>query len=178
MRSFEQRIAEIDRRSNKIFQKRKKLRKQLLTFCVPVVLCAGLCLLLAPSDTVPSDSTNLPAAGSLQGHKSESGIISPISQIEITFNESTSVCTDHTVIQNIHTLLLSYTADIERGSGGTYGAQETVKTYTITLTTHSGETTRYILSGTTLTAAKTNQLYPLTPEQAQALQKLLETPNS
>lgn len=175
MRSLEQRIAEIDRRSNEIFKKRKKMRRHLLTACVPVVLCAGLCFLLIPPSTVPLDSISPPAAtDSLYGNKSHSSlIISTIPQIEISCNGQSRICSDPAVIQNINALLISYTTDSERGTVGASGTHNQSAVYTITLTRSDGTFSRYRLENTTLTEEVSNQVYYLTQAQAEDLLRVL-----
>ena len=175
MRSFEQRIAEIDRRSNELLQKRKKVRKQLLTACVPVVLCAGLCFLLIPPSTVPQDSISPPAAtDSLHGHKSHSSlIINTLPKIEISCNGKSHICSDPAVIQNINALLISYTTDSERGTTGTGSTHNQSTLYTITLTQSDGTVSRYRLENTNLTEEVSNQVYYLTQVQAEDLRRAL-----
>lgn len=60
MRSFEQRRAEILRRSERRLQKRKQLRKGLVALCVPVVLCAGLFLTKLTGGSQPA---TMPVSG-------------------------------------------------------------------------------------------------------------------
>lgn len=62
MRSFEERIAEINRRSDKIIKERKKRRKLILTACIPVILGTALLIALFPWD--PASGETLKSRGS------------------------------------------------------------------------------------------------------------------
>ena len=51
MRSFDERIAEIHRRSEKILRQRKKQRRHMLMACIPLVLCISLyAVLILPGE--------------------------------------------------------------------------------------------------------------------------------
>jgi hypothetical protein len=58
MRSFEERIAEINRRSDKIIKERKKRRQRILTACIPVVLGTTLLIALFPGGSGAGDTLN------------------------------------------------------------------------------------------------------------------------
>ena len=58
MRSFEERIAEINRRSEIIIKERKKRRQRILTACIPVVLGTTLLIALFPRNPTTGESPN------------------------------------------------------------------------------------------------------------------------
>ena len=55
MRSLDERVAEINRRSERIIQLRKKRRKWALTGCVPVALCAVIFAAVAVPERQPTE---------------------------------------------------------------------------------------------------------------------------
>lgn len=190
MRSFEQRIAEIQRRSEKILLARKKRRKHVLLACIPLVLCIGVytvCVLpaMAPArDTAPESITEAPLKDAAMG-----SLVCSYEKVQIQSLETTSTY-GHTIADRVAiTKIYSAILDIypeggdalspEKGNNGTAtgGRGEVVygqpSGYRITFTTADGTTDVYVLQEDTLTKLRTGEAAALTQTQQQQLYALL-----
>lgn len=186
MRSFEERVAEINRRSEKILQDRKTRRKHILFACVPLVLCVGFCAAFVlpngspAKDTAPESVTEAPmedaAMGSLFCSYETVHIQSPA--YERTVTDRVSVGKIYGVILDIYPE--ESDANIpEKGNNGTvtggrgeqiYGKAEE---YSITFTTADGTEDVYVLQENTLTKVRTGEVSVLTADQQQQLYAVL-----
>lgn len=197
MRNLEQRIAEIDRRSKKIFKERKRRGKRILMACIPLVLCIGLCILPAMmTASSEASGTNGAVTGSLTGDGAES-IASAVAKIEV-FGADVSLCytqaSDILLISdylNACTVTEPESSEVADGGIMDEAVQETVHGsddrngvvsgassvgYTITLVMREGENTEYLLAGNTLKDRSTNQTYTLSQKQIKELKDLLGIP--
>lgn len=98
MRSFEERMAEINRRSEKIKRERKDLRKRILLACIPLALCIGLWSVLLLGQGGPAGDMillpeNVPQDdGSAMGTLNGSG--SGIAYTELTLSANSALLDD------------------------------------------------------------------------------------
>ena len=181
MKTFEQRIAEINRRSEEIIQKRKRNRRCILACCVPLVLCIGLWTII-PKCNTPFDATQ-----SADGTKFEN---SPESMgttafVEVSDSKTTSVCHDAQTLSRILAILNrsgikpETTSDqsnyTQYGTGqisvGTNG--DGIRAYRITVNAADGTRTVYTLKGSLLTNEETGEVSYIMGEDLRELKQLL-----
>lgn len=186
MRNFEQRIAEISRRSEMIFKQRKRRRRLLIT-CTPLVLCLGL---LAVFLLPPESKGSAPESSAESSAHSTS---CSVARIEITGAGVSVVHTAPSEVLLISKQLSAYTSedsnataveDSDTSQDDAESSNSTVtdssvsitREYTITLILHDRSTKTYTLAGSTLSDHSTRQTCILTRKQLQALQDLLGIP--
>ena len=191
MRSLEQRIAEINRRSEEIMKKRKLRRKQLMITCIPVVLCVSLaCAFGLPGlethDGVAPGTPEHVVVGCPQ--KGSADYV----RMEIAGQDFTTVSEDPNrfiaFVESLQTDTLvqsdNNSAVCDEGmSAGTRGDGTEDKNsqtyysatneYTVSLVKANGKSVRYRLAGNTLWEENTDVAYALTAKQAEELRKLL-----
>lgn len=186
MRNFEQRIAEIHRRSEEILQKRRR-RRRLLLSCAPLVLCLGLLAVftLLPKPEIPAPESS--------GESSTHSTSCSVARIEISGAGVSVVHTAPPDVQLISNQLSSYTPedsnsavvedsytsqdDAESGdSTVTDSSSSLAGEYAITLILHDGSTKTYTLTGSILTDQSTHQVCTLTQKQLKVLRDLLGLP--
>lgn len=194
MRSLEQRIAEINRRSEEIIRKRKMRRKRLVLACIPVVLGISLAWGFQLPERVTEDIVEPGAPENFAGGVQE--IVDENAQcdyvgIEIAGQDFTAVSEDPNLIiafvESIQTYSLEQhsnstvcdgaTSEETRGTGDeNKGAQiyySSTKEYTVCLVAANGESICYHLAGNILREENTDTTYVLTAKQAEELRKLL-----
>lgn len=162
MRNFEERMNEIQKRSNARILRR---RKQLTALCVPIVLvlCISTVLLLPQNITYHSAETTAPYTGSVtvwEGTKS------------ITH-------TDRETVENLHHMIRALPpaeSDVSQSSNHDYRIQMTSgnQIYTIVLELEDGTVHSYKLQDTLLMDKTTNEYYKLTDFQHIQLLELLK----
>lgn len=184
MRSFEQRIAEIDRRSKKIFAQRKQRGKHILMACIPLVvlLCTFALPAMMQAGSTASDGNGSPAEG-------KSGVV----RIEISGMGISKVYEEPSDILLISDRLHACAVQDPESCGGTDESRKEESTpdtgvvsggvgdpadsgYTITLVMNGGGTAEYCLTGNTLVNRTTDQTYTLSQKQANELKDLLGIP--
>ncbi len=203
MRSFEQRIAEIDRRSEKIFKERRQRRKHMLVVCIPLVLCittfsAFILPAMMPADSkgsAGSAATETAMGGLTEGVAS--GFFCSITQIDVSGVDVSLLYTERGDIQLISKKLYSYggynpenncsvneesrdeifeeNADGDDTAGGVT-SDLTNTGITITLTMYEGRKIEYYLDGNTLTNRSVNHVRILSPKEVNELRALLGIP--
>ncbi len=100
MRTFEQRIAEINSRSEGIIKRRKRIRRCVLGCCVPLVLCIGLWAVI-PRSSIPFDGVY-----SAEGTKNENSPESMEMTLYIEVSAERDYCLyDAVTINKILTIL-------------------------------------------------------------------------
>jgi len=190
MRSFEQRMAEISRRSQEIFTQRKRRRKRLLTLCIPLVLCIGLLTwMLLPGGAkdgglfVSMDSLSQESAmsngtaggapmGGLGGKRIEinDGVIADLWLDPTRTEPLANLLEELTVLPPTSSSSMHSNSDSQEVAPETSG-QDDEKTagegIRITVFHPDGSSTVYRLQGSTLWYAA--QPIDLTPEQLQRL---------
>lgn len=170
MRNFEERMAEIQKRSSARITRR---RHQLTALCVPLVaaLCVSGALMIPqqtaydPVDTVPTEMTQLQYSGS----------------ITVFDGNGTFTCSDRDTVDAVRHLVSSLppaeqesNAVIQRYDHS-FTAQTTslARSYAIVLETEN-ETVHYKLVGKLLAKTDTDELFELTDAQRVTLLELLE----
>ncbi|MBO5954216.1 MAG: hypothetical protein J6Q53_08925 [Oscillospiraceae bacterium] len=194
MRSFEQRIAEINRRSEEIIRKRRRSRR-VLAACAPL-LCVVLCavLMLSGGANNGAEPGSMKEQGSLDGADPGRYPSSPVVAIKLTSNQGSYSYDDPQELDRVLAAIdvifgsdqilggvqgdpskenngssTDATLDFNNGganTGGTdiYWGTDQSK-YTIHLVHKDGTVTRYTLQGLTLKVAGTEKSYDV-PEDA------------
>lgn len=193
MRSFDERIAEINRRSQQILKKRRQ-RRRLLVACIPPVLLivlwgAGLRPFAAPP--VATEAENVALSEQDSSHQ----IV--FTQLRVTGGGLQLTCEEPQRVEQVAALLdacfvqeeqepesfLGHPAQTEaseaseentlRDHEDAYDLAVSPETYRLVLVT--GESLReYSLQGSTLLELQTGRVVSLTPEQLEQLRSLLE----
>ena len=198
MRNFEERKAEVFRRSEKRIKERKARRNHILMACIPLVLCITLLgAFLFPGATPENPSFNGSAGGGLTEEKFES-LSCPIAKITVTGGNFSQTYKEVEDLLLISDQLYSYGSRGSETNGTTddgiasEGEDRKEKAddvsgsvadsaniaYTITLITHEGVKTEYQLVGKTLKNLTTKQTYNLSQTQVNELYELLGIPQS
>ena len=198
MRNFEERKAEVFRRSDKRIKERKQRRNHLIMACLPLVLCITILgAFLFPGGTPEDPGFNGAAGGGLTEEKFES-LSCPIAKITITGGNFSQTYREVEDLLLISDQLYSYGSRGNETNGTTddsiaaegddrkenaddiYGniTDHSNVAYTITLVTHEGVKTEYRLAGKTLENLTTKQTYHLSQTQVNELYELLGIPKS
>ena len=196
MRNFEERKAEVFRRSEKRIKERKARRNHILMACIPLVLCITLLgAFLFPGATPEDPSFNGSAGGGLTEEKFES-LSCPIAKITVTGGNFSQTYKEVEDLLLISDQLYSYGSRGSETNGTTDDgiasegedrkenaddvsgsvADSANNAYTITLITHEGVKTEYQLVGKTLKNLTTKQTYNLSQTQVNELYELLGIP--
>ena len=198
MRNFEERKAEVFRRSEKRIKERKARRNHILMACIPLVLCITLLgAFLFPGAAPEDPSFNGSAGGGLTEEKFES-LSCPIAKITVTGGNFSQTYKEVEDLLLISDQLYSYGSRGSETNGTTDDgiasegedrkenaddvsgsvADSANIAYTITLITHEGVKTEYRLVGKTLKNLTTKQTYNLSQTQVNELYELLGIPQS
>lgn len=198
MRSFEQRIAEINRRSKEIMKQRKRRRSWALGFCVPLV-SVGLCAVLL----LPGGGNS---GGAPEGMKEQSNLsdgsqagstTSPVISIRLASTQMSQSYSDPQEMDNILAVMdailrgqqdlgdiqeesqensSSTDATLDRVDDQTDDDGKTegdLSKYTIRLTHEDGSLTKYTLQGFVLTDSQTQKEYTVPAAELIALRLAL-----
>lgn len=181
MRSFEQRLAEIDRRSKQIYSQRKQRRKRILTACIPAVLCISLfAAFLLPSgaaNRAPGTQENL--TEEIVQHPGNGSNTGSIEQIQVSGADEVHIYTDTgricAILEQLHVLTEKTSGENYSGSSNTPSEPLYAmgSTCTIRLTLKHGEVHTYQLTGHRLTDMQTGCTYTLTQTELAALNEAL-----
>lgn len=198
MRNFEERKAEVFRRSEKRIKERKARRNHILMACIPLVLCITLLSAfflpgMLPGETKDPDAAD-GAVGGLTENKSES-LACAYTKIDVIGNGISLSYTEASDMLSISNQLASYMVnepenstsvdehprgdDFKNDSAedsyvGTTGATSAAgEGYVITLTLHEGGTIAYRLTGNCLLDMAENKTYKLSQAQLKELNELL-----
>ena len=201
MRNFEERKAEVFRRSEKRIKERKQRRNHILMACIPLVLCITILGAFLRPNVTPDGAADpgdtRPVVDGMGYPIQSPSLTCPIANITVSgngFSQSYSEVEDLLLISD---LLYSYGTrapesneiideavpcegeDRKDHTDDMSGiiSDTTNALYTITMVTHEGVKTEYQLVGNTLTNLTTNQTYKLTQTQANELRTLLGIPN-
>ena len=200
MRNFEERKAEVFRRSEKRIKERKARRKHILMACIPLVLCITILgAFLRPNvtpDGVADPGDTRPAVDGMGSPIQSPSLTYPIAKITVSGNDFSISHTEVADLLLISDQLYSYGTRAPSSNGNTDSVVDeddvpkdngedvsgsimdsANAAYTITMVTHEGVKTEYQLVGNTLTNLTTNQTYKLTQTQANELCTLLGIPN-
>lgn len=195
MRSLEQRIAEINRRSEEILKKRKMGRKRLLAACVPVALGISLAFAVGMPEKATDDGVAPGTPESLVCGTPES-IVEDVScayvRMEILGDGLAKVYMEQDRIISVAECLQEYTckfSELQDAAGveetaamdkyqtatGTRGETNysASQGYTVILESAEGDSFAYFLAGNVLYEGDGQRSYQLTQEQAEQLRNLL-----
>lgn len=195
MRNLEQRIAEINRRSEEIIKKRKRRRKQLLAACIPVVLGIGLACSFGLPERATEDGvapgTPESFVGGVQENKGENSQCAYV-RMEVLGDGLSRVYTEQSKIASVAENLQTYTRkqseltdttlDEATAPDGQYQMAtdtrgetnySTSQGYTVVFVTAQGESIRYLLHEDMLYEGDDQRPYMLTAKQAEELRNLL-----
>lgn len=188
MRNFEERMEEIQRRSEKIIKQRKKRRLCIAAACVPAVLCAAFLLhRMLPGDAMEPDFYNgavmesytdmsqsaayVEVSGSgMRKNLTESETVNQIIQLMSPAIPETNVLEDSESFDLLEAETV-YKEDLMDDSKD-YSTSSAV-VYTITVCQPDGETVSYSLVGNQL-ECDSGEVRILTSQELQELQMLLE----
>ena len=200
MRNFEERKAEVFRRSEKRIKERKQRRNHILMACIPLVLCITILGAFLRPNVTPDGALDpgetSPVVNGMGSPIQAPSMICPIADITVSgdgFSRSFSKAEDRLLISE---LLYAYAAEATEsdgndneaspGDGAVYEEHTEDMSgisnfenaaYTITTVTYEGVKTEYQFVGKTLTNLTINQTYKLTQTQANELRNLLGIPN-
>ena len=184
MRNFDERIAEIYRRSEKIVQQRKKRRKHILLVCIPLVLCLTVLGALSMPSMMPKGD----AAPENMAADASGIYTANVVKVDVTGENRTLTYTDVQDVLRITDYLRECTleppaavqpenngvCDREDSSQSVLEDQSTENTgYTVTLVMEDGSQIRYFLQDHQLINAQTNCSYPLSQGQLKELKAQL-----
>jgi len=188
MRNFEERLAEISRRSEAILLQRKKRKKQILTVCIPLVLCTAIAIPLIlpkPKAETPGSVESAVLKEDVSNHangnmSNSTSVTTPFTAIEITNLSHSQTLTDQAqiarIIGYIHNVIEFYVNDPtepdtqENPPGGI--ADDNV--YRIHAYKNDAIIESYSLSDAyVLVDNKTGKEYRLTTDEAESLTTLL-----
>ena len=191
MRNFEERIAEIERRSEKIIKPRKQRRKHILMACVPLVLTVGIYTgLIAPNmhrksaEEAPPEAMETCPAG-IMDSMTDSVVEIQVEGVNVcySYSSSTKVQTISGQLEDFSTrapasgaLLDEEMQESAQEDDSRTGADIAKQGYVITLILEGGGTKEYALVDNQLTDCAENRTYTLTKQQLQDLKSLLGIP--
>lgn len=193
MRNFEQRMAEIHRRSEKILKARARRRKNILIACVPLVLCATVFSVLVLPGITPVGEPNAtdPVTNGLTAGTISESLTCAVVKIEVTgpdtsrtytaaedirrITDGISACREEEPQYSDIDTPLGAVSQYDGQVGGTnqVQAEAAPEGYTVAFITGEGTGVAYRFAGNMLTDLSTGQIYPLTQKQAEELRDLL-----
>lgn len=197
MRNFEERKAEVFRRSEKRIKERKQRRNHILMACIPLVLCITILGAFLRPNVTPDGAADpgdtRPVVDGMSHPIQSPSLTYPIANITVSGNGFSQTYSEVEDLLLISDLLYSYGTRAPESNGTIDEAvpgegedrkentddmsgiisDTTNAAYTITMVTHEGVKTEYQLSGNTLKNLTTNQSYTLSQTQVDELQKML-----
>lgn len=194
MRSFEQRIAEIDRRSKEIFTARRQRRKHILTACVPLALCLTLFSAFILHGKAPLKSENpagiQPEAGGITGSWDVSIIEVCGREVSLSRSEIRAVQRFFQQLSSLHTPGAGYNGtgniatkgeESKESANESFNPNEDISNsanmvFTITLIARDGSKTEFYLFGSILENRTAGLTYSLTPNELAVMTELLGVP--
>lgn len=172
MRSFEERLAEIDRRSEKIVKARKRRRTGILAVCLPLAVCIGIAVptlvkeRTRPNGQYQAESYSCAVAeirvsgpGLSRIYRQEQDILHILAGLDAYENspEQNEWVAESDGLDNSESSELSISAAV----------------YTITVTMGDGQVKKYRLEGCALEDLTVGKTYALTKAQRKELAELL-----
>lgn len=203
MRSFEERLAEIQRRSEKIRKERKRRRTHIISVCISLAVCGTLASVFVLPDMLYDGSRDVSdgiGTVGVQGYLSEGAyenVICAVTKIKVTGGNISHTFTETADIEKISRQLIGCVFRNEQLGG--YSEEKTsaagsddredskymgennsgiisdlaLQQYTITLSMSDGRQTVYYLVDNTLKIRDEFQTYSLNPNQAKELKASL-----
>lgn len=193
MRNFEERIAEIERRSEKIIKQRKQRRKHILMACVPLVLTVGIYTGLIAPNMHRKTAEDIPP-GAAEGFTADMIESMTDSVVEIQV-EGVNVCHTYSASTEIQTITGQFEEfstrapasgafsdeayentkeDTPREEDRSYPMEDAASLgYAITLILEDGSKVEYYLQGNVLENRTEEKFYILTQGQLEELKTLI-----
>lgn len=176
MRSFEERLAQIQKRSKAILIKRK--RRRILTGCIALLVCGGVCVALRAPDRgtegMPNSGTTLYA--SLGG--TFSGDVTVGGSVKVT---GEGVSQRYSAAENVQRIIDLFEKVQITDNGAvileSYESNQGTEGYTITVTDSEGVQTEYILRRGLLTNCATKETFTVPEMELSELMRLLGISN-
>ena len=197
MRNFEERKAEVFRRSEKRIKERKRNRNRILTLCLPLCLVLTVWSVTILSSMLPTNNKNSVADGSPEAVGGVSGNSAKFISVSVSGGgnapHSTVLVEDVNIVAQIYysidSAFVYASEEDDKHSAGNGMTEEKVEDYgdnfsqsestnlasgyTITFTTGTGTQLVYTLNGNVLTDNATNKRVTLTDTQrSQMLDRL------
>ena len=190
MRNFEERKAEVFRRSEKRIKERKQRRNHMLMACIPLVLCLTIfgAFLFPQMDDLKQapESSNEQFSGAM-GTDEDGGLFA--GSVEVSGNGVSSYYTSVENVQGIMRLINGIVAAPETNDGDDlrdYITDESTSTdknenyqescYKIVVKRSDGSSTEYLLVGSLLIDQTTHQEYPVSEDAMKDLKNALGIP--
>ena len=178
MRSLDERVAEINRRSEEIIQLKKKRRKMALAGCVPAVLCICILATLAVPDRQTTESCTPGETGCYSGGMygiADGAMMDTVIEVtgsDFQLSHSTAASVSK-ILETIDHLLPSnqensLAAESAYGSAACGGVG-----YTITINQAGENLQTYLLQGDSLIDCRTGDFCDLTKMELQILKTVL-----
>ena len=172
MRSFEERLAQIQKRSNAILIKRKKRR--ILTGCIALLVCGGVCVALWAPDR---GTEGMPNSGTIL-YASPGDVFSS----NVTVGGSVKVTGEgisrrYSAAENVQRIIDLFEKVQITDNGAvileSYESNQGTEGYTITVTDSEGVQTKYILRRGLLTNCATKETFTVPEMELSELMRLL-----
>ena len=190
MRNFEERKAEVFRRSEKRIKERKQRRNHMLMACIPLVLCLTIfgAFLFPQMDDFKQapESSNEQFSGAM-GKDEVGGLFA--GSVEVSGNGVSSYFTSAENVQGIMRLINGIVAVPETNDGDDlrdYITEESTSTdanenyqencYKIVIKRSDGNSTEYLIVGSVLIDQATQQEYPVKEDTMKDLKDALGIP--
>ncbi|MBQ8210068.1 MAG: hypothetical protein IJZ35_05755 [Clostridia bacterium] len=168
MRNFEERKAEIFRRSEERIIERKKKRNRILSICIPLFICIGAySIFILPAMMPAKESADNNVHQELED-------IADVAAYPVTvefFDIDGNLTDFYTGAEDINSICGTIDTVINAGLSNEETSDEnyTEDSYSITVVDSTGRSTVYRISGNTLFNTATNNSYTLTDQQKGAL---------
>lgn len=192
MRSFEDRMAEISRRSEERIKERKRSRDRLITVCAALVLCSGICTV----SLLPGMMERENRKGESEANHGQSTVMESTNSDDLfgtveVYGDGISLChTGATEVNRITELIQGAITVVSQESSDVSGDLEDMqevsesfdyedqeeKTYTVIVSAPDGTTAEYTLSQGKLINRDTLKVYPVNDRDMAALLEALGIP--
>lgn len=168
MRSFDERKAEILKRSEKIIKERKRRRKEMLTVCISLAVCISVLSVLS----IPK--INLNKKDNIENTATSNSATYLYTSLEITECTVTgSESKKHTAkadVQNVYSIVQSCFSDKDPSGNDNFSGNSATDikgalSFTITFKSKDGTSLVFTLEGKTLTNTATSQKVTLTEDK-------------
>lgn len=163
MRNFDERKAEVFRRSEERIKIRKKKRNRAISVCIPVLICISFYAVMILPAMMPASSEYV------ADQNIENDALLPIT-VEFNSKDGSLLCvyTDTESIERICTIIESViNQNITEEQSTT--ERHSDNSYSIVIVNNSGDINTYIITGSTLFNTVTERSYILTQEQKSEL---------
>ena len=171
MRSFEERKAEIFRRSEERINEKRKKRNRIISICIPVLICLGAYSIFILPAMMPAGES---AADDAHQEIADEVVIYPVT-VEFFDNDSNLICS-YTESEKIMQLCTVTDSIINENSTLNESASIVVpeNCYSVVFTYNTGGKSTYKVIGNTLFNTATENYYTITPEQKATLDSFIK----